>query len=315
MECRALSDSYRSEIDALWQRYQAFIYILLDDAKAAGVMRRDVDNRYLYTSLMDMLNWSVLWYRPGSTYDVQALDLIFSSIYLVGAMTPAVKASWQACDPFAASPTLLRSVTAPPQVSLKEGHTKLLDCACQIFARKGYFGTSMREIAALTGVQKATLYHYVSGKEDLIYQISRAAIEHISSGVQIALGGVTDPLERVHVFITTHVVCLLKHQIWHACANDELHALSADRRVEIVRLRDGYEDLLRGLIEQAQAAGSLRSDIPAKLLGLVVLGMLNCIYPWYSPTTDLSPVELGCILSDLFLTGTRTRGVATPQTL
>lgn len=109
----------------------------------------------------------------------------------------------------------------------------------------------------------------------------------------------------MHVLITVHVMCLLEHQRWHASANDELHALSGERKREVVELRDRYERLLRSVFEEAQGAGVLRQDVPVKLMGLVLLGMINCIYPWYSPSEDLAPVELGGLLSDLFLTGCR----------
>jgi AcrR family transcriptional regulator len=305
MECRSLSEGYRAEIDGLWKRYQAFIYAILDETKAAKIVRSDVDNRYLYTALMDMLNWSVLWYRPGDGLSVDALVEIFSSVYLHGAIAESARQSWFPTEPFSDNESLLLSITSPPQFTLREGHAKLLDAACALFARKGYFATSMREIAELTGLQKATLYHYVTGKEDLIYQISKAALDHIQSGMEIALEGVSDPLERVHVFITTHVVCLLQHRNWHACANDELHALSAERRAEIVGLRDAYEYKLRAIFKEAQDSGSLRTDVAPKTLGLVVLGMINCIYPWYVPAKDLTPVKLGHVLSNLFLTGAR----------
>jgi AcrR family transcriptional regulator len=303
MECRALSEEYRAEIDALWKRYSATIYAVLDAAKEEKAIRTDIDNRYLYTAMMDMLNWSVLWYRPGSALSIADLDRVFISIYLDGALSRRDRSCWKPADLYKDNSALLASVIAPPQFALKESHVRLLDAACTLFARKGYFGTSMREIAELTGLQKATLYHYVSSKEDIIYQISKAALEHIRAGVNRGLAGLTDPLQRVHMLICTHVLCLLEHKNWHAAANDELHALSPARRAEIVALRDDYESILRCVFQEAQDAGYLRSDIPAKILGLVVLGMINCIYPWYSPEKDLLPAELGHTLSDLFLRG------------
>ena len=304
LECRALSEDYRKEIDRLWTRYSATIYRVLDEAKAAGVVRCDVANRYLYTALMDMLNWSVLWYRPGAGLCPEQLDEIFFSIYLRGAMASTERSRWRTGFPEQRPPLSPEVGNRLASASvIRPAHAKLLDAACALFARRGYFGTSLREIAELAGMQKATIYHYVTGKEELIYQISRAAIEHLHNGVETALVGHTDLIDRVHVLITMHVVCLLEHQSWHAAANDELHALSGKRKQEIVALRDGYEGLLRSVFGQAQSAGLLRDDIPVKIMGLVLLGMVNCIYPWYSHEVDLTPLQLGSLLSELFLTG------------
>jgi TetR/AcrR family transcriptional regulator, cholesterol catabolism regulator len=303
MECHALSPGYRAQIEELWQRYKTLIYSTLDGAKAAGVIRSDVPNRYLYMALMSMLNWSVIWYRPGKGLNVGELDQIFATIYFSGASNPASRHTWHAAAARRVTSFPSSPITASVAIPASETHARLLDAACTLFTRKGYFATSIREIADLMGMQKASLYYYISTKEDLLYQISRAALEHVSAGVKAALKQVSSPVDRVHALITSHVVSLLQHQNWYAAANDELHALSPTRRAEIVALRDEYELLLRSTLEDAQTAGILRADVPAKFLGLVLLGMINHIYPWYQPEIDLTPVELGSLLADLFMTG------------
>jgi AcrR family transcriptional regulator len=303
MECHALSLDYRAEIENLWKRYKTLIYSTLDGAKGAGVIRNDVPNRYLYMALMSMLNWSVIWYRPGKGLSVSELDQIFATIYFNGAAKPGIRRTKRAASSQRATQFSSPPITASVAVPVSETHLRLLDAACTLFTRKGYFATSIREIADLMGLQKASLYYYIATKEDLLYQISRAALEHISAGVKGALEQVSRPADRVHALITSHVVSLLYHQNWYAAANDELHALSPERREEIVALRDEYELFLRKTLEEGQAAGILRADIPAKFLGLVLLGMINHIYPWYQPEIDLTPMELGSLLADLFMTG------------
>jgi AcrR family transcriptional regulator len=180
----------------------------------------------------------------------------------------------------------------------------MLDTACTLFTRKGYFATSIREIASAMGIQKASLYYYISSKEDLIYQISKAAIEHVTACVESALMQVTGPEERLYAFIISHVAGLLQHQNWHAAGNEELmHAFSPERRKEIVALRDTYEQKARTILSAAQAVGLIRSDIPTKFLGLILFGMITNIYSWYQPEVDVPPSELGLLLADLFVAG------------
>ncbi len=309
MECRALSADYRAEIENLWQRYRVTIFAALDGAKASGVIRSDISNHYLYTAIMDMLNWTVIWYRPHQGLTVPEMDSIFAAIFFEGAALPASKAASQVAVANISRGWLGEMVSILPPTEVNEAHARLLDAACSLFKVKGYYATSMREIGDLLGLQKASLYYYVSGKEDLIYQISKASLENIANGVRTALTRVDGAFDRIYVLIVCHVVCLLQHQNWYAAAHDELHALSAERRVEIVALRDDYEKLLRQTLAEGQAAGILRTDVPAKFLGLVLLGMINCIYPWYQPEIHLTPLELGCLLADLYL-----NGVSVPET-
>jgi hypothetical protein len=73
-------------------------------------------------------------------------------------------------------------------------------------------------------MEKASLYYYISTKKNLLYQISRASLEHVSAGVKGALEQVSWPVDRVHALITSHVVSLLQHQSCYRAANDELYA-------------------------------------------------------------------------------------------
>lgn len=303
MECRAIGPEYRVEIEALWARYHMLTYDVLDQAKAEGLIRRDVPNKYLYTPLMCTLNWSVLWYRKGKGLSVHELDEIFATVYFDGAASPAFKQEFRSETICRHLKFLSAPMASAAQVAGNETYAKLLDTACALFARKGYNATSIREIADMMEIQKASLYYYISRKEDLIYEITKAAIGHVNASVNWALGQVTGPAERLYAFITAHVVSLLQHQNWHAAANEELLTFSGERRKEIVALRDDYEMSLRRLIEEAQVAGLVRSDISAKFLGMVLFGMIVHIYPWYQPEVDVSPGELGFILADLFMMG------------
>ena len=42
--------------------------------------------------------------------------------------------------------------------------------AAKLFARKGYLGTSIGDIAEALGVQKGSLYAHIASKEDLLYE-------------------------------------------------------------------------------------------------------------------------------------------------
>jgi AcrR family transcriptional regulator len=304
IECRALGPDYRAEIEALWSRYYMMSYEVLDEAKAAGLIRKDIPNKYIYTPLMCMLNWSALWYRQGKGLSVGELDELYARVFFDGAANSEFKRNVRSEAVCRNVEFLISPIASSAQFAVNETYAKLLDTACALFARKGYFATSIREIASAMGIQKASLYYYISSKEDLIYQISKTATEHVTACVNAALAQVSSPEERLYAFITSHVAGLLQHQNWHAAANEELmHAFSAGRKKEIVAMRDAYEHMARGILEDAQSAGLIRSDIPSKFLSLILFGMITNLYSWYQSEVDLPPIELGAILADLFMAG------------
>lgn len=70
-----------------------------------------------------------------------------------------------------------------------ESRTRLLDAAERLFHGRGYHAVSMADIAAATGIRKASLYHHVpGGKEELFVEISSRAFERHQKGLAEALG-------------------------------------------------------------------------------------------------------------------------------
>lgn len=61
----------------------------------------------------------------------------------------------------------------------------VLDAAAQVFRQKGFHGASMSDIAAAVNVQKASLYHHVSSKQEILLALLDRALamltEHISA--------------------------------------------------------------------------------------------------------------------------------------
>jgi len=301
MECRELGADYRAEIEALWSRYFMFAYEVLDIAKTRGLVRNDIANKYIYTPLLSTLNWASLWYRPSSGLTVPELDALFNTVFFEGAAAFDCRRSRNIHAACGGLELLADPIGC---VGSNETYARMLDTACALFARKGYFATSIREIADAMSIQKASLYYYISSKEDLIYEISKSAMEHLSANVQAALSQVSSPEERLYAFILSHVVSLLQHQNWHAAANEEItHSFSPARRREIVAMRDAYEVLARGILAEAQQAGILRSDISPKFLGLILLGMITNIYPWYQPGVDIPAADLALTLADVYVSG------------
>jgi TetR/AcrR family transcriptional regulator, cholesterol catabolism regulator len=300
---RSLSKECLTQINEFWGRYEAFVSSIYDTGIGAGLFRTDVLNRYHYHLLMSMTLWSVLWFQPGRELSIGELSHVFAEIYIEGAGGASSK---RGCGPQASNDfrkSILLPDFEPISVTKNETHARLLDTASTLFASRGYTTTSIREIAEAMGIEKASLYYYLDSKEDLCYQITKAAHEHLISGVKSVLERTSGPEARLYALITSHVVWLLQHQHWHATANEQINALSAPRRQKIVAMRDGYESLVRQIVKDAQNVGILRADIPAKYLSFALLGIITLIYPWYEPDVDIAPIELGLIFADVFIHG------------
>src|SRR6266581_4146498 len=179
------------------------------------------------------------------------------------------------------SSTLESSAQAEAAQSDRRTAERLFDTAAELFCDRGYAATTTREIAAAVGIQQASLYYHVASKEDLLYQICVSSLEQLLARVESAVSAATSPLERIRVLARAHLRTVLRHQIRHVTMVNELRALSEPHRAAVLALRKRYADLVRSILEDGQASGAIRTDIPAKYLYLALLNILNWAVLWF----------------------------------
>jgi TetR/AcrR family transcriptional regulator, cholesterol catabolism regulator len=187
---------------------------------------------------------------------------------------------------------------------------RLLRLAAGLFRQKGYAASTTRELASLLGIQKASLYHHIRGKEDLLFAISVQSLEHITEAVTVARD-TADPDQRLHMMITAHLVTALEDQDMHTTMLIELRSLSPERQHEVRERRDAYQAILRDAISEDQKAGRLRDDIGAGYLTLSLLNLLNWTIFWFDPAGSCSAAELAAMMWTIFHDGARARGTVT----
>lgn len=300
-ELHALSGRHRTQVLALRKQYAAFVRNLVAEAQKHGQVRADVPPQYLYLALLNILNWAVFWFRRERDTPLGEVAAAFAAIYLEGALASGSRAGLPPLR--LAAGRRKRSSAAVPKQRVQSTLDRMLARAAALFSIKGFAATSTREIAAGLGMRKASLYYHIETKEDLLHAICKSSLEQIRADVEAALRGAEAPLERVQALIAAHIQSILRDQDKHSAALAEMHLLSPARQAEISALRDHYEDLVRAVLEDAQRAGVLRPDVPARYLSLSLLGLMNRVTVWYRRSGPLAPAELAALFSNLFLTG------------
>jgi TetR/AcrR family transcriptional regulator, cholesterol catabolism regulator len=190
-----------------------------------------------------------------------------------------------------------------PMVVSRPTAERLFDVAAELFCEHGYAVTTTREIAAAVGIRQASLYYHVANKEDLLYQICVSSLQELLAEVGAALSTVNDPIERIEVLAGTHLRTILRHQIRHLTMLTELRALSGAHYKTVVAMRRQYADLVRTVLQEAQKAGAVRTDISSRYLYLALLNILNRAVRWFRPGQSLSEDELAQMFTSVYLRG------------
>lgn len=179
---------------------------------------------------------------------------------------------------------------------------ELLVAAARLFARKGYHATSMQDIADALDILRGSLYHHIDGKEALLHELMERGITELLSQARPIARADMSPREKLVEIIRRHTVTIARYPDFMAVFLHELKSLSPERRREILTLRDEYDHIVRGIIEEGIERGDFRAtNVRMATFGL--LGLLNWIYQWYSPDGPLSPDEVADVFVDMVLHG------------
>jgi AcrR family transcriptional regulator len=184
---------------------------------------------------------------------------------------------------------------------------RLFATASELFRTKGFAATTTREIAAALGIQKATLYHHIRRKDDLLYEMCRESLRRMHETAGEVFGADEEPLDRLRHLIRSHMISALHDRDQHATMLTELRFLPETEREEILELRQEYELRLEQAIAAAQEAGAIRADVSAKDLRLALLNMLNWTIFWFRPDGEHTPEELGRLYANIFVEGSAPR--------
>jgi AcrR family transcriptional regulator len=183
---------------------------------------------------------------------------------------------------------------------------RLLTNAATLFREKGYAGTTTRELSSLLGLKNASLYHHISGKEDLLFQLCMATLKHIAAAIEEVLDENGEPIELLEKLALRYTEVALNDRDRHATMLIEIRALSPDRRQQVISARDANVARFHDIVARAQAAGQIRTDIETKYLVLGLFNLLNWSIFWWRPDGDISASELAKILWSLFSSGAAT---------
>jgi AcrR family transcriptional regulator len=177
----------------------------------------------------------------------------------------------------------------------------LLDAAARVFSEEGYDRASMRRIAAEAEVSPAGIYHYVSGKEELLYWIQYHTFDSLHRGLKASLQGVVDPRERLAVAVRSHVRHFGEHMHELKVCARELETLKGEAYDDVHVLRRKYFEAVHEIVRELQPKGA---PLGSWLATANLFGMLNWFYQWYDAgKSRVSLDDLAAQQTELFLNG------------
>ncbi len=176
--------------------------------------------------------------------------------------------------------------------------------ATRLYRQRGFHATSMQDLGEALGMNRGSLYHYISAKDELLWAILTRALDRLEERVLPILAADAPPIDRLTDAIREHLRVAADHADELSLIQIEWRALDRSRQAEMIRRRDAYEARWRATLEAGIADGSLRS-FDVRLAGIGILSACNWFTQWYRPSGASSVDEIADAFAELFLGGLR----------
>lgn len=167
---------------------------------------------------------------------------------------------------------------------------QLLRNATWLFSERGFDGTSIRDIGGASNVAVSAMYYYARSKEDVLIAVMQRGLDRLAGGGAEALEDIEGAESRLATLITFHIAFHARNPRTARVVDQEFRALSGKSRKVVLALRDAYEALWTGVLQQGVEEGKFVDY--GKLSSFALLEMCTGIAHWYKPRGKLSVPEL-----------------------
>lgn len=167
----------------------------------------------------------------------------------------------------------------------------IMACSARLFRKKGYKGTSMRDIAQEVGMEAASLYNHIENKQQLLRE-SLMTIAHLfTQGMEDVNNTSLNPTAKFEELIRLHVRLTVEHTDKISIITSEWVHLNEPNLGEYRQLRNSYETQFKSIIDACINEGTF-AKVNTDIALFSTLSTLHWLYSWYSKHRDISPIEL-----------------------
>lgn len=186
----------------------------------------------------------------------------------------------------------------------KAKREKILEAASYVFGAHTYEKATIEEIARRSKLRKQSVYHYFGSKEEIFYEFRSNMISEAIQLLESIVNSDLDMIEKFRKAIHMHVSLFTRYsERMRFSTFQDLSMLKPSRRNRIKLLDNKYNGLFRTLIYAGIERGIFKSNSEVAVIGFAIVGMIDFMDTWYSPSGRLSSEQIANIFIDLVLEG------------
>ncbi len=178
----------------------------------------------------------------------------------------------------------------------------ILDAAAQVFRQKGFHGASMQDIAAAVNLQKASLYHHVASKQEILLALLDRALEMLTERIAPVANQSIPADEKLRQMIHVYLQSLSENSDLSSVLLFEHRSLDKKSHARHIPNRDRFEKLWRDVVNEGVRTKAFDcADVNMAIRAL--MGVMNWTLTWYRPDGEKSIAQIADVYADLFFKG------------
>jgi AcrR family transcriptional regulator len=172
----------------------------------------------------------------------------------------------------------------------------ILEAAAELYARKGFQGASVADLAKACSSSKSLIYHYFLSRDDILYAVMVEHLDALTEAAETACasGSAEDKLRALTVAFMRLYASAQHH---HKVLLNELDNLPPERRAEVVAKQRRIIAAAESVIAELAPGGGTRVNT------MLFFGMINWTHTWFDPAGPFMPEALAMRVVEIMQRG------------
>jgi TetR/AcrR family transcriptional regulator, fatty acid metabolism regulator protein len=152
---------------------------------------------------------------------------------------------------------------------------QILDAGVRVFARQGYHGTRVSDIADEAGVAYGLVYHYFKSKDQVLNELFSERWSLLLAAIETTDADDIAPREKLWA-VASFIIDSYRHdpELMKVIIVEVTRAANSFGRTHLPEIREAY-DGIAGIVEKGQASGDFRTDIDPSFASMSFYGAIE----------------------------------------
>jgi len=190
------------------------------------------------------------------------------------------------------------------QSNNNDKYHRILEAAVKVFAERGFFQSTISQIATEACVADGTIYLYFKNKDDILVQICSYKAKQIFDRFREEVEKADSAIDKLRNLIYRHLEEFQRDRNMAVVYQTETHQMNRLTEDQIKEMSNMYLDIISKIVEQGQEEGSIRKDLYLSLVKRFILGAVDeVINTWLHSDVEYDLTSMADPLVELFIRG------------